>query len=138
MGLDEANGETRATVLVADDDKDILRLISQRLTHRGYRVRTARTGQAALEMALADPPDAAILDGVMPGLQGDQVCEAMRADPRTAGVPVLLLTAKAADADERQARDAGADAYIIKPFRIAQLDQKLKELLSAQGPRRET
>jgi DNA-binding response OmpR family regulator len=125
----------RPKVLVADDDDDILRLISERLTFRGYDVSTAGTGEVALEMALADPPDAAILDGIMPGLHGDEVCAALRADTRTADVPVLILTAKAADADEREALDAGADAYIVKPFRIAELDRRLKELL-ASAPRR--
>ncbi len=84
----------RPTVLVADDDADILRLLSQRLGHRGYRVITAETGDSALDMALDNPPDAAILDGIMPGLEGHEVCAAMRANPRPALVPIVLLTAK--------------------------------------------
>ena len=125
----------RPTVLVADDDADILRLISQRLSHRGYKVLTARTGEAALALALECDPDAAILDGIMPGLEGHEVCAAMRSNPRTARVPVILLTAKAADTDEREARDAGADAYMAKPFRIEELDEKLRELLSSARER---
>jgi len=124
------------TVLVADDDADILRLISQRLTHRGYRMLTATDGDAALGLAMDRPLDAAILDGIMPGLQGHEVCAALRADVRTAHVPVILLTAKAADADEREAVEAGADAYIVKPFRIEELDQKLQELLVSARERR--
>jgi len=124
------------TVLVADDDADILRLISQRLTHRGYRMLTAGDGNAALDLARDRPLDAAILDGIMPGLHGHEVCAALRADAKTAHVPVILLTAKAADADEREAIEAGADAYIVKPFRIEELDRMLQELLvSAQGRR---
>lgn len=122
-------GGTGPTVLVADDDEDILRLIFQRLTHRGYQMISAADGETALEMALELAPDAAILDGIMPGLEGHEVCELMRADDRTAHIPVILLTAKAADADEREAMNAGADAYVVKPFRIEDLDLKLQELL---------
>jgi DNA-binding response OmpR family regulator len=124
-----------ATILVADDDADILRLISQRLSHRGYRVLTAESGDEALGIALRRSPDAAVLDGIMPGLEGHEVCAAMRADSRTADVPIVLLTAKAADADETEAIEAGADAYIVKPFRIEELDTKIRELLSSARER---
>jgi len=127
----------RPTVLVADDDADILRLILTRLTHRGYRVITAIDGNEALSMAFDEPPDAAVLDGIMPGLEGHEVCAAMRRDNRTSHVPVILLTAKAADADEREALDAGADAYIVKPFRIEGLDVALRELLVSARERRQ-
>jgi DNA-binding response OmpR family regulator len=125
-----------ATILVADDDADILRLISQRLAHRGYRVLTAASGDEALGIALGQPLDAAILDGIMPGLEGHEVCAAMRANSQTSEVPIVLLTAKAADADADEAIEAGADAYIIKPFRIEDLDAKLRELLSSARRRR--
>lgn len=124
------------TVLVADDDPDILRLLSQRLTHRGYHVITAKSGRQALDLAFGEPPDAAVLDGIMPEMEGHEVCAHMRSDLRTAEVPVVLLTAKAADADEREAAEAGVDAYIIKPFRIEELDTKLKELLASARERR--
>jgi len=135
MNTDAIQEGRQPTVLVADDDADILRLVSQRLGHRGYRVLTAETGQSALDIALDQEPDAAVLDGIMPGLEGHEVCAAMRADPRTARVPVVLLTAKAADADERIAIEAGADAYMVKPFRIEELDEKLRELLSSAKER---
>ena len=128
--------DPNATVLVADDDADILRLISQRLGHRGYRVLTAADGDEALTLALDHAPDAAVLDGVMPGREGHEVCAAMRADPRTAHVPVLLLTAKAADADAREAIDAWVDAYIMKHFRMDDQDERLRELLSRSSERR--
>ena len=124
------------TVLVADDDADILRLVSRRLKHRGYQVLTAANGDEALGLILDDPPDAAVLDGIMPGIEGHQICARMRADARTADIPVILLTAKAGDADEREAADAGVDAYVAKPFRIEQLDATLKELLASARARR--
>lgn len=128
---------TQPTVLVADDDNDILRLLSQRLSHRGYQVVTAEDGDEALERVFGDLPDAAVLDGIMPGLEGHQICARMRADGRTAEIPVVLLTAKAGDVDEREAADAGVDAYIMKPFRIDELDQKLRELLASAQARRQ-
>jgi DNA-binding response OmpR family regulator len=97
---------------------------------------TADSGRVALEQALAEPPDAAVLDGVMPEMEGHEVCAAMRADSRTASVPVILLTAKAADADEREATEAGVDEFVVKPFRIDELDEKLRSLLSARSLRR--
>ena len=126
----------RPTVLVADDDADILRLLSQRLTHRGYRVITAETGSEALEIVFEDLPDAAVFDGIMPGIEGHEICARMRSNERTAEIPVVLLTAKAADADHRDANEAGVDAYIVKPFRIEELDQRLKELLTSAQERR--
>ena len=127
---------TQPRVLVADDDEDILRLISQRLAHRGYQVLTARNGDEALSLVFAELPDAAVFDGIMPGIQGHEICARMRADATTAEIPVVLLTAKAADADEREAADAGVDAYILKPFRIEELDETLKGLLASAQARR--
>jgi CheY-like chemotaxis protein len=133
-------GATQETVqprvLVADDDKDILRLLSQRLTHRGYQVIPASTGPEALSLVFEELPDAAVFDGIMPGIEGHEICARMRADNRTAAIPVVLLTAKAADADHREATDAGVDAYILKPFRIEQLDDKLRDLLASARERR--
>ena len=137
MSSPSAPENAQPTVLVADDDDDILRLLSQRLRHRGYHVLTAGNGDEALERVFGDLPDAAVLDGIMPGIEGHQICAKMRADGRTAEIPVVLLTAKAADADEREAADAGVDAYIMKPFRIEELDSKLRELLASAQARRQ-
>lgn len=136
MSQPTTQDNSQPTVLVADDDADILRLLSQRLQHRGYQVVTAGSGDEALERVFGDLPDAAVLDGIMPGIEGHEICARMRADRRTAEIPVVLLTAKAADADEREAADAGVDAYIMKPFRIEELDAKLQELLASAQARR--
>ncbi len=117
------------TVLVADDDPDILRLLTQRLHHRGWVVVGVTDGHQAIAALLEAPPDIAILDGRMPGLAGHEVCARLRADERTASVPVIMLTANAAEIDHRVAMGAGADAYMVKPFRIDDLDAKLRELL---------
>jgi len=136
MGSSITDENIQPTVLVADDDDDILRLLSRRLKHRGYHVVTAVDGDEALERVFDDLPDAAILDGIMPGVEGHEICARMRADGRTAEIPVVLLTAKAGDADEREAADAGVDAYIAKPFRIEEIDTTLRGLLASAQARR--
>ncbi len=125
-----------ARVLVADDDADILGLVRRRLERRGYVVITASDGHTALELSIAERPDAVILDGVMPGLEGHEVCAAMRAREETAAIPVIVLTAKAAEIDERRALSAGASAYMLKPFAIEDLDRTLRELLELPPSKR--
>lgn len=118
-------------VLVADDDADILKLVERRLTHRGFDIRTAASGDVALRSALEDPPDAVVLDWLMPGMEGSEVCRALRDDDRTRFLPVILLTAKAADSDQRDGLEAGADILIVKPFNIDELDDALRRLITA-------
>ena len=127
---EEAVVETYPTILVADDDQDILNLVSKRLTKRGYRVITAVNGKEALELIRSRRPAAAVLDWMMPLLQGQEVCERVKADPSTAKVPVVLLTAKAAEMDIERGFRGGADDYITKPFDITELDLTLKRLIA--------
>ena len=122
--------ETNPTIVVADDDPDILNLVSKRLTKRGYRVITAVNGKEALELIRSRRPAAAVLDWMMPLLQGYDVCERIKADPSTAKVPVVLLTAKAAEMDIERGFRGGADDYITKPFDITELDLTLKRLIA--------
>lgn len=124
----------RHTVLVADDDEDILMLVRHRLERRGYAVITAADGEQALALATERLPDAAILDGLMPGLNGEEVCARIRADARTAAIPVIVLTAKAGEAARGEAIEAGADAYMLKPFSIDALDERLQSLIAARAP----
>ena len=119
-----------ARVLVADDDADILELVSRRLERRGYDVIGAGDGREALALARSELPDAVVLDGLMPGLEGHQVCAELRADQRTTSIPVVLLTAKAADVDQERAVEAGASAYMVKPFSIDELDETLRRLIA--------
>ncbi len=120
-------------VLVADDDADILELLTRRLERRGYEVIPAADGDEALALALAHLPDAVVLDGLMPGLEGEQVCAELRDREPTATIPVVLLTAKATDADRQRAVDAGASAYMVKPFSIEELDETLRGLIGRGG-----
>jgi DNA-binding response OmpR family regulator len=115
-------------VLVADDDEDILLLVSTRLKRDGYEVVTARNGIEALALAEAHKPAVAVLDVGMPGLDGLEVLTAIRAADALSETRVLLLTAKAQESDVRRGYDAGADAYIKKPFSPAELAERVREL----------
>ena len=109
-----------ARVLLADDNTD-MREYLERLLRPGYQVTTVTDGQAALEAARADPPDIVISDVMMPRLGGLQLVAALRADLRTAEVPVLLLSARAGQEAAIEGLEAGADDYLVKPFSAAEL-----------------
>ena len=116
-------------VLVADDDDDILLLVTTRLRRDGHEVVSASRGDDALALAREIKPSLAVLDVGMPGLDGLQVLEAIRADAALAGTRVLLLTAKAQESDVRRGYAVGADAYVKKPFSPAELSKLVGELL---------
>ena len=106
----------QATILVVDDTPENLELMSGLLKDQ-YRVRVANNGERALRLAAADPaPDLVLLDVMMPGIDGYEVCRRLKADPATAGTPVIFLTAKAEIEDERQGLSLGAVDYITKPI----------------------
>jgi DNA-binding response OmpR family regulator len=115
-------------VLVADDDDDILLLVTTRLRRDGFTVLQARDGDEALDVALERRPAIAVLDIGMPGLDGLDVVRAIRADDTTKEMRVILLTAKAQESDVRRGFEAGADAYVKKPFSPADLSARVKEL----------
>jgi DNA-binding response OmpR family regulator len=104
------------TVLVAEDDADIRMLITLKLTQAGHQVRGFGDGLSAAADAREHPPDLAVLDVMMPGRSGLEVCQELRQDPATANIPVILLTAMAREADIAAGLAAGADDYIVKPF----------------------
>lgn len=123
-------------MLVADDNSDIRTLLATRLRTRGFDVTEAADGQTALELALESPPDVALLDWVMPGIQGHELCVKLKTDPRTAGVPVVMLTARGEEADRLLGLDLGADAYMTKPFDIDELESTLRILVAGGLPGR--
>jgi DNA-binding response OmpR family regulator len=120
-------------ILVADDDDDILLLVTTRLRRDGFDVIEARTGEEALTLARERRPDVAVLDVGMPGLDGLEVLERIRADEGLRPMRVLLLTAKAQESDVRRGYDAGADAYVRKPFSPAELSTRVRRLLDDPG-----
>jgi DNA-binding response OmpR family regulator len=120
-------------ILVADDDEDILLLATTRLRRDGFDIISARSGDEALALVRERRPALAVLDIGMPGLDGVQVLEQIRADDDLRAMTVVLLTAKAQESDVRRGFDAGADAYVKKPFSPADLSARVRELLGAGG-----
>lgn len=116
-------------ILVADDDEDILALVSLRLRRLGYRVVEAVDGEAALARVAEDRPALAILDLMMPRADGHEVLRRLRAEPETASLPVILLSARARSADAAAGLEAGADAFLSKPFRAEELAEAIRGLL---------
>jgi DNA-binding response OmpR family regulator len=124
---------TEPLILVADDDEDILLLVTTRLRRDGFNVVSASRGDEALAVAREHKPALAVLDIGMPGLDGLEVLEHIRADEALRGMLVLLLTAKAQESDVRRGYDSGADAYIKKPFSPAELSTRVRALLDGTG-----
>jgi DNA-binding response OmpR family regulator len=125
----------RPVVLVADDNDDIRALIAMRLRTRGFDVIEAADGQLALEAALEHLPDIALLDWVMPVIQGHELCVKLKHDPRTETMPVVMLTARGEERDRLLGLDLGADDYLVKPFDIDQLEATLRRLIGAAAVR---
>jgi DNA-binding response OmpR family regulator len=122
----------RPLVLVADDDDDILVLVAFRLERAGCEVITARSGDEALKLAIEHTPDLAVLDVMMPGLDGYGVTRELRRTEQTSEMPVILLTARAEEADVARGMAAGADDYVKKPFDARDLRERVQRLLQAR------
>ncbi|WP_273378876.1 response regulator [Symbiobacterium thermophilum] len=116
-----------ALILVADDDPDIARLVAFQLQYNGYEVTLARDGTEALARARETAPDLILLDWMMPGMDGLECLTALKGDPATRGIPVVLMTARAQQADVQAGIAAGAAAYLVKPFELDHLIRTVKE-----------
>lgn len=116
-------------ILVIEDEINIAEALERGLIYEGYRVDVAYDGQAGLAIARDNPPDLVVLDWMLPGLDGLEVCRRLRA---ASGVPILMLTAKDAVPDRVKGLDAGADDYLIKPFAFDELLARLRALLRRQ------
>jgi len=121
--------EHRPLVLVADDDPDILSLVRLRLERSGYEVVSAGDGELALEAARARTPDLALLDVMMPKLDGYELTERLRQEEATRHLPVILLTARVQEADIARGIEAGADDYVKKPFSTHELRDRVQAVL---------
>jgi DNA-binding response OmpR family regulator len=119
----------RRRVLLADDDPSLLRLISTTLGSEDFDLFQASDGQEALEAARAERPDLILLDINMPRLDGFQVCHALKQDPQTAGIKVVMLSARGSEADRARGRECGAEDYFVKPFSPIQLLNRVYALL---------
>jgi len=120
-------------VLCADDDEDILSLVSLRLRRAGFDVATASDGDAAIEIARDRRPALAVLDVMMPRRTGYEVLAELRGDEALRDIKVILLSARVQESDVTRGLEAGADAYLAKPFKAQDLVAKVQELLGAQA-----
>jgi CheY-like chemotaxis protein len=116
-------------ILVADDDPDILSIVSMSLEAQGYTVHKATNGREAVDLAREHHPDLMLLDMMMPELSGYEAVAELKADPATREIPIVGLSAKAMATDMARATDVGIDGYITKPFRIAQVMAAVEEHL---------
>jgi DNA-binding response OmpR family regulator len=117
-------------VLVADDDADIRDLVAFKLEQAGFEVIAVEDGHTALEQARIRQPTLAVLDVSMPGLSGIDVCRMLRADSATAGILIIMLTARVQEQDVEGGFSAGADDYVTKPFSPRELVSRIQALLS--------
>jgi DNA-binding response OmpR family regulator len=123
-------GGREATILVADDDPSILGMLRARLTAAGYRVVTAGDGGDALEVARREHPALVVLDVMMPTMSGWEVCRELRADPATAAVKIIMLTAIGSAMNEMTSPLYGANAYLDKPFEFTELERQIAAQLA--------
>jgi DNA-binding response OmpR family regulator len=124
-----------ASVLIADDDPDIARALRFLMQREGHDVRTVADGRQALAAIRDKAPDLVLLDVMMPRGDGYEVCGALRGDRGYDGVAIVMLTAKGCDDDRRAGMDLGADAYIAKPFAIADVVSCVRDVLARRRQR---
>ncbi|KAF5431344.1 two-component system, OmpR family, phosphate regulon response regulator PhoB [Candidatus Methanophagaceae archaeon] len=116
-------------ILVVDDEKDILDLVEYNLKQNGYKVSCVATGEEALEAARSFNPDLILLDLMLPGVDGFDVCKDLKSQPETSEIPVIMLTAKSEDIDVVTGLELGADDYITKPFSPRVLVARVRAIL---------
>lgn len=118
-------------ILVVDDEKHIVRLVQVNLERAGYEVVTAYDGEEALQKVKQERPDLIVLDVMMPKMDGFEVMKHLKADPETKEIPVIMLTAKAQDADVFRGWKAGVDCYLTKPFNPLELLTFVKRIFES-------
>jgi two-component system phosphate regulon response regulator PhoB len=122
------------TILIIEDEKDLADLLAYNLEREGFRTSTARDGLSGLDAAKTSPPDLIILDLMLPGMSGTDICRNLKHNPKTAAVPVIMLTAKGEEIDRVVGFEIGADDYVIKPFSTRELLLRIKAVLRRSRP----
>ena len=119
----------RENVLVVDDERDILELVKYNLDKEGYRVTAVASGEDALAATRAKMPDLIVLDLMLPGVDGLEVCRRLKSDAKTRGIPIVMLTAKGSEADVVAGLELGASDYVTKPFSPRVLTARIRAVL---------
>lgn len=123
----------KETILVVDDEEDVLELVHYHLSREDYLTETATSGEEAVRKASAVRPALIILDIMLPGVNGLQVCRTLKKDSRTADIPILMLTARSEESDIVAGLDLGADDYVTKPFSAKVLLARVRRILQRTG-----
>jgi DNA-binding response OmpR family regulator len=126
---ENAPSDGQPVILAADDDPDIRELVAFRLERSGYTVLQAADGEEALALALKHTPDLAVLDVMMPKMDGFEVVRRLRAEETTKHMPIIMLTARAQDSDVEEGFESGADDYLRKPFSPQELRARVQAIL---------
>ncbi len=126
------------TILAVDDEEHIIELVTFNLKAAGYRVLTAATGEDALKVCEAEQPNMVLLDIMLPGIDGLEVCRRLKGDRLTANIPIIMLTARGEEVDKVLGLELGADDYITKPFSVRELVARVKALLRRAATTTET
>ncbi|MBW4053842.1 MAG: response regulator transcription factor [Proteobacteria bacterium] len=116
-------------VLIIEDEKDLAHLLAFNLEKEGYAATCVHDGKLGLERAVSDTPDLILLDLMLPGLLGTEVCKALRKDQRTAHIPIIMITAKSDEIDRVVGFEVGADDYIVKPFSMREVALRVKAVM---------
>jgi two-component system alkaline phosphatase synthesis response regulator PhoP len=117
------------SILLVEDEADIAELVTYNLAREGYRITAVASGEEGLSRAIADAPDLVLLDLMLPGLDGLEVCKRLRADGRTAATPIIMVTAKGEEVDIVTGLELGADDYVTKPFSMRTLIARVRSVL---------
>ncbi len=118
------------TIFIADDELDFVSTLRSRLEFEGFEVTTAPDGKSALDRIREDNPDLILLDVMMPTMNGFQVCRELKGNADTKSIPIVMLTAKSQESDKFWGKEAGADAYVTKPFDMDELIGQIRGLLN--------
>ncbi len=116
-------------ILIIEDEKDIVKMLDYNLKKEGFRVSSANNGEDGLDMVRKEYPDIILLDLMLPGMDGLEVCKAVKNETKTALIPIIMITAKAQEADKIVGLELGADDYVTKPFSPRELIARIKAVL---------
>jgi two-component system, OmpR family, alkaline phosphatase synthesis response regulator PhoP len=119
----------KETILIVEDEKDIVKMLEYNLKKEGFKALSAHDGEDAMDIAGGKLPDLIILDLMLPGMDGLEVCKGLKADAKTASIPVIMLTAKSQESDKIVGLELGADDYMTKPFSPRELIARIKAVL---------
>jgi two-component system alkaline phosphatase synthesis response regulator PhoP len=119
----------KGRILIIDDEEDLIELVRYNLEQEGFQVKGAADGESGLDLAIKETPDLVLVDLMLPGIDGLEVCRALRSNSRTASIPVIMLTARSAESDRVVGLELGADDYVTKPFSPRELAARVKAIL---------